>query len=68
MSNKTHCNAATNVISLDPQKQEVTESFSTQQISLTVLILILTKKLILKTFWPDIHQQHLTTTNPTPSL
>jgi hypothetical protein len=37
MSNEAHCTAAS-VISLDPRREEITEPFSMQQISLTVLI------------------------------
>lgn len=38
MSNEAQCNATSNVISLNPQREEVTEPLSMQQISLTVLI------------------------------
>jgi hypothetical protein len=38
MSNEAHCNAASNIISLNPQRKEVTEPFLTQQISLNFFI------------------------------
>jgi len=38
MGKEAHCNAASNIISLNRQTEEVTEPLSMQQILLTVLI------------------------------
>jgi hypothetical protein len=50
MGKDAHCNAASNVISLNPQREEATEPLSMQQISLTVLIFNSDQKLNLENF------------------
>jgi len=50
MSNEAQCNAASNVVSHNPQREEVTEPFSMQQISLTVLIFNSDQKINSETF------------------
>jgi hypothetical protein len=50
MSKEAQRNAASNVISLNPQRKEVTETFSMQQISLTVLIFNSDRKINSKNF------------------
>jgi hypothetical protein len=50
MIDEAQCNAASNFISLNPQREEVTEPFSTQQISITVLIFNSDQKINSETF------------------